>query len=370
LNAKAYEVAKFEYNEALGEKPNDPRAKTQIVKIDQLLKDDAYSSYISIGNDALANQLLDNASIAFNEALKIRPNDSDAKKGIMKVTSSKAALPAQKKEEQIRMGKDKQFSDTVNQADKMFAAGQYSNAKEQKKAEAAEKAYEEGRDRQYNLAIKQGNAAMNKNEYEVAKGYYLQAAQLKPTEKLPALKLQVIDTKLVENMKNEKYEAFVHYGDSAYISKDYKASLRWYDSARLLKADATYPRKQIMAVNQELLFLDESTKKQKRNQEFEVAKVDGDRADTFMRKQKFEDAYVSYNIFLQKVDTLHVGEYQRYQQFYINQAKDNLARLERYKPRPKIDTVVAPIEDDKNNNKKKKKKKKQRYRSNFSKLGI
>jgi len=318
FNTKSYEVAKFAYNQALGEKPIDAYAKAQLSKIDQVLKEDAYKSYVSIGKDALANQLLDNAASAFNEALKIRPNDPEAKKGLIKIDAARSA--------------------------------------EEKNAESQRKAIEEANGKKYNFSIKQGNAAMSKSEYQVARDFFLQAQQLRPTEKLPASQLQIINTKLAEIRENEKYESFSHFGDSAFGSKDYTAALRWYDSARMVKPAATFPRKQILAVNQELLRIEEDRMRQKRTEEFNKALAEFKKADAFRIERKYEEAYNGFSDFLNKVDTLNLNQYQPSQQYYVNQAKDYVYRLERYKPQPKMDTIVNPIEADPDKKKKKKEK--------------
>jgi len=393
FDIKSFATAKFEYGEALAEKPADPYAKSQLSKIDQLMKDEAYKSYMSIASDALANQQLENATNAFNEALKIKPNDSDAKKALIKIAVARQASFVNEKQEKTREDKEKQYNDAITLADNMFEAGLYAEAKTkylkagkmrpgeehvqsrisaidsimlERKAEAnkatEQKAQEQVRNKQYDLAIKQGNAAFKKNEYEVAREFYLQAQQLKPAEEIPTSQLQIIDTKLAENRINELYETFTHFGDSTYIRKDFSSALRWYDSALLMKPDATYPKKQIIAVNQDLLVIAETARKQKRAEEFDKAYPDFVKANALKLDRKFEEAYIAFSEFLNKLDTLNINEYLLIQQSYINQAKDYLTRLDRYKPKPKSDTLVSPVEDDtkkkEDDTKKKKKRKK------------
>ena len=129
FDIKSFATAKFEYGEALAEKPADPYAKSQLSKIDQLMKDEAYKSYMSIGSDALANQQLENATNAFNEALKIKPNDSDAKKALIKIAVARQASFVNEKQEKTREDKEKQYNDAIALADNMFEAGLYAEAK-------------------------------------------------------------------------------------------------------------------------------------------------------------------------------------------------------------------------------------------------
>src|SRR6185436_2523784 len=125
FDIKTFATAKFEYREALAEKPADPYAKSQLSKIDQLMKDEAYKSYMSIASDALANQQLENATNAFNEALKIKPNDSDAKKALIKIAVARQASFVNEKQEKTREDKEKQYNDAIALADNMFEAGLY-----------------------------------------------------------------------------------------------------------------------------------------------------------------------------------------------------------------------------------------------------
>lgn len=447
---KSYSKATLEYTQALGEKSNDPYAQSQLKKIEQLLKSDSYKSYMEIGRDALKNQLFDNASMAFNEALKIRPNDPEAKKEMSKILSAKTALSEKQKEDKSGQNKLSQFNDTLSLANNMFEAGMYDEAKkrylkadkikpgdayvakriveieaiaikrktefdkgkqdslnmvlykseikngniafearnytraksafqkaqrlnpddnyaaekisaidtlllkleEQKKTETIQKVIQQDKTKQYNSAIRQGTAALGVSKYEVAKDFFLQAKALKPEEKLPVSQLVIIDQKLEEISINVRYEAFIHMADSiAWMAKDPKASLRWYDSARILKPQETYPKKQIVAINQNLLNKDVLAGKQQRSQIFNEVVSDFKKAEAFRTERKYEEAYELYSGFLVKLDTLHLGEYMPGELYVIKQAKDYLSRLQNYKPKPKIETMIAP-----GDGKKKKKK--------------
>lgn len=195
---------------------------------------------------------------------------------------------------------------------------------------------------------------MNKNDYEAAKEFYLQAQLLRPEEELPGSQLQIVNLKLTEMRNDERYETFIHYGDSTYVAKNYKSALMWYDSAQLLKPKESYPQKQIRAVNQDLLTRDDLARKQKRMQEFNLALPDYWKGDSLRTGRKYDQAYVMYSAFLSKLDTINTTAYTRGQQVYISEAKDYVKRLEPYKAKAKTDTIAAQPEDV---NKKKKKEK-------------
>ena len=320
---KAYDKAKTAYEDAIREKPADPYAKEQLSKVYLALQEDSYKNLISLGADALRNQLLDMAQSAYEEALKIKPNDSEANKGLAKVTAAKNSMSANQ-EKQIEANR------------KLL---QYENSK------------------QYNLAIKQGSAALSNADYKVARDFFLQAQELNPQATLPLTQLQLIDAKLAEQFEEERYDEFIHLGDSSYVVKDFKSALSWYDSARKLRPNATLPRRQIIAVNQELLTIAEITRKKKRTDAFNDALPYYKKADTLRSHQRYGEAFTNYAEFLGRLDTTAYNEYQGSEQLYITKAKEYLTRLERYKPQPKIkvDAVASPIIED--NGKKKKKKK-------------
>lgn len=465
---KSYDLARYEYEQALREKPNDLYAQAQIRQIALAVKEDSYKSYMAIGKDAFNSGLFDDAEMAFKEALKIKPNDAEAKKELGKLGAGRAAFIRKQNEErmrlneeQMRLKKQNQYDDTVSLADNMFEAGLYDEAKkkyikasglkagdpyvanrlkeiediflkrktelskirtdslnalaykkeidkgnnafynrdftraksafqmaqrlvpsekfpaerisaidifllqieEEKKAEEARKALQESKNRQYNFAIRQGNAAMVNSKYEAAKDFFLQAKELKPGEKHPVSQLQIIYIKLAEIRDNEKYDNFIHLADStAWVAGDLKSSLRWYDSARILKPLSSYPTKQIIAINQDLLTLDLAVSKQKRSEKFYNALGDFRKAESLRIDRKYPEAYTAYSEFLSKIDTLNLNEYMRSELYYINQAKDMLVRLERFQAKPKEEnltapvTPAAPVETDPKKKKKKAKK--------------
>lgn len=151
----------------------------------------------------------------------------------------------------------------------------------------------------------------------------------------------------------DAYELLVHLGDStAFIAKNYKGSLHWYDSARKLNPQATYPYKQIAAVKQVINEQAIAAQKQ-RSAKFQSALADYKTADALRVERKFEEAHKGYSKFLSQVDSAGTNEYMPSELYYINQAKDYLARLHPYLPKPKPIAAPVPAED-----KKKKKKKK------------
>lgn len=153
---------------------------------------------------------------------------------------------------------------------------------------------------------------------------------------------------------NEGYELLIHLGDStAWIAKDFKGALHWYDSARKVNPVANYPRKQIAAVKQ-LINEQVAADTRERSARFRIALDDYKAADALRVDRKFEEAYKGYSKFLSQLDSARLNEYLGSELYYINQAKDYLVRLEPYMPRSK--PVAAPAATEDKTKKKKRKK--------------
>lgn len=225
LNNKSYSKATFEYSKALERKLNDPYAQSQLKKIDQILKSDSYKSFMDLGIDALNNQLFDNAANAFNEALKIRPNDPAAKKELNKIVLAKTALSKKQKEDKSGQDKLSQFNDTLSLANNMFEAGRYDEAKKgylkadkmkpgdpriakrinEIEAIVVKRRTEFDKIKQdslnlvlYKSEIKNGNIAFEARNYARAKSAFQKAQRLNPDDKYAAEKISAIDTLLLK----------------------------------------------------------------------------------------------------------------------------------------------------------------------------
>jgi hypothetical protein len=172
--------------------------------------------------------------------------------------------------------------------------------------------------------------------------------EVKKLEAIPTANNIVTDE---ETTILEGYELLIHLGDStAWIANNYKTALQFYDSAKKLNPYAAYPRKQIAAVKQ-LINEQLEAARQQRSEKFRFALADYKTADALRVERKFDDAYKGYSKFLSQLDSANIG-YLSSEQYYINQAKDYLVRLQPYLSKPKPAEPAPPPA----NVKKKKKK--------------
>ena len=218
-----YDEALKYYNDALAVQPDDEYAKNQFeliqkkqasAKIEEAnrQKDSLFINYINAGDKALLNKSYDEASINYNEALKIKPDDSFAK--------SKVATAKQKK-----------YDDSV------YAV------------QTASKAL-------YTSFIKTGDKAMKEKSYNEARLAYNKAMQVKPNDASTISKISSIDKQMVadsvlaERSKNQGlHDAFIKSGDDAFKQKSYDVAKSDYNEALKLISDDKHATGQIKNID-------------------------------------------------------------------------------------------------------------------------
>jgi hypothetical protein len=151
---KDYPNARTAYVEATGIKATDPYPKDQVTKIDMLLAEankdkelkTKYTAAITSGDANMAKKDYPAALLAFKEAQGLRPSEPYPNNKISEINNLLDGLARSKE-------KDKQYADLIIKADKSFAS----------------------------------------KDYKVAKGSYLDASLIKPTERYPKTKVIEID---------------------------------------------------------------------------------------------------------------------------------------------------------------------------------
>ncbi len=133
FNAKKYDKARESYNKALELIPGDNYASYQLEKIEALINsendkkeqqrlNDLYTGYINDGEKLLKKDKLEEARLAFEQALVIRQNDVVAVGKIKAITEKE-------KQEKEKTDLESRYSSIVENADKLFKAGYLEEAK-------------------------------------------------------------------------------------------------------------------------------------------------------------------------------------------------------------------------------------------------
>ncbi len=218
-------IAVFEQAKTL--KPDETLPQNRINELNALLNnqnagpsaeqlaEEKYQAAMKAGNDLALTKNYTDAIGKYSEALTVKPNDATAK---AKIAEIKQLL----ENEQKAAANNKKLTDAIAVADKLFAEGQWLNAKKaydnvltidgsnqyaQNQIKECEKQLDAERNIQEDLAYKKiieaADNNFNNTDYKKARGYYERALTFRPNDPYPKKKLAEIEA-LLNPKKVEK----------------------------------------------------------------------------------------------------------------------------------------------------------------------
>jgi hypothetical protein len=293
-NLKLYSQSKAHYQDLLKDRPGDLYLTAQIKKIDQLASEERFKSFMDVGRNALAQQELDDAELAFKEALKIKPNNPEASKELKKIAPAKAAIQKQQQSLSAEQAKQKRFDDTLYLADNMYAAGMYDDAKKKYlaagkmkpghphvtrrlsqldsivtklKADIVRLRRDSANLVAYRNEVNKADKAFENKEYTKAKQLYQSAHRMNPEDKYLEQRLSSIDI-LMQQAENEKkdaaarkieqenrkkqYNLFMKEGKAAMSKNDYNTAERHFLKVQELEPGDSYAASQLQVIQQKI----------------------------------------------------------------------------------------------------------------------
>ncbi|HAW52180.1 MAG TPA: hypothetical protein DCX54_07625, partial [Flavobacteriales bacterium] len=283
FNAKDYNSAKFEYQNASNLKPNEAYPKEKMLTIDGLLadlakKDEAYDKAVKAGDDAFAAANFEAAKTEYTAALAIKPKEAYPQDQLEKVKAKIIELANLSKE----------YDAVIASADKLMAANKleeakkdYEKALELKPSEAYPKekiasiaglmADAQKKDEEYQKFIEEGDKNFASKKYAESKSAFTSASGIKPNEKYPKDKLLEID-KLIAEMEQlaASYDAAIKKADEAFNAGKLEAALPLYKEAAGIKEGESYPIQQITLIESKL----DEQKKLEENYTTAIAKAE------------------------------------------------------------------------------------------------
>jgi tetratricopeptide (TPR) repeat protein len=223
FNSEDYRQSKSAYNKALEIKPNESYPKDQINKIDNILarqlvqkrereaKNKKYQNAINTADQLFNARQYEDARIAYNQALKVKPEEE---------------YPANK----------------IDEIDRILAE------KRREKEEA------------YNRAITKADNLMDSENYEKARSSYRDALDIKPDENYPENQINKIERILAEmkRKREEKarkerlYTEQIDKADNYYKKNDYYNAKIHYRKALEYKPDEQYPKNRLTLIERKL----------------------------------------------------------------------------------------------------------------------
>jgi len=263
FNAKDYDPALIKYNEALSLKPNEIWPGEQISKINALKgqmaeAEQAYADALANADNLFDSSKWDEAIAAYQQALKLKPNEQKPKDRITQIEIKKSELRSV----------NENYSGLIAEADRLFDAKEYANsiqAYEKALALKSSETYPKARisainsilddqkqlaDKDYNDAIENANRMFTQKDYISAIKAYESASSIRPAEAYPKNKLIEIKNILMERSRNQMdaYNKIISKADLAYQDKIFDQAIDGYEEAKLAKPDEVYPDEMIRKI--------------------------------------------------------------------------------------------------------------------------
>ena len=310
---KDYTNAKSFYGEALKIKPNEKLPADKIAESEKMLnelanqkkQDEDYAAAIKSAEDAFGAKKYDDAKIAYENALKIKPNETAPKAKIAEITK---LIEADAKQTEI----NNKFNELMAKADASFSSGDLVNAKKTyQEASAlkpneglpktkiadvdkllAEKQNQEKLEADYQAALKEGETKLAAKDLNAAKTAFEKAINLKAAETLPKEKLKEVNDLIAQKQQNESieanYSAAVKKADEAFAKKDFNNSKASYNEALKFKPNDKYAIDKIAEVDKNLA---ELSSQKKLDDDYNSKMVT---ADAFLNSKKYNEAKAEF----------------------------------------------------------------------------
>ncbi|MCX6268544.1 MAG: hypothetical protein NTW16_14505 [Bacteroidetes bacterium] len=270
LTRKSYAPARAEYANAASLKPLETYPKEKIAEIDKALADlaaekalnDKYAGIIAGADKLLAAKTFDQAKSEYQNAGKLKPAENYPKEKIAEIDKILADIAAANT-------LDENYKATLVKADQLLASktydlsrGEYLKASDLKPTEqypktkiaeidvalaaiAKQKALED----EYNAIIVTADKLLAEKSLEPAKTQYLASLKIKPSEQYPKEKIAEIDKALAElasiKERDDQYAAAILNADNLLTQKSYVLSKTAYLNASSIKPKEAYPRDKI-----------------------------------------------------------------------------------------------------------------------------
>src|SRR5665648_232746 len=285
---KEYKSAQLVYKEALLIKSDEKYPADQLALIEKLLKEQNEQNYktsISIADEAFGLNQYDEATVSYQKALNYKKADLYATQQLKKIDQKKADIEA----ENNRLKKlDDQYNATISEANNDFSNKNYLTSKEKYQKALTLKPAEvfpneqiakidqilnelrnaDETNRQYAQLVKLAQDAFQANKLKEARDAYQDAANMKPDEPIPPLRIAEINTMLAqleetaklaameesqrlakEKADREFYTNAIAAGDKSFAEKQYTIARSHYTTALTAKPNEKYPKDQIAKID-------------------------------------------------------------------------------------------------------------------------
>ncbi|MFH1118281.1 MAG: hypothetical protein V1775_00565 [Bacteroidota bacterium] len=237
------------------------KAREEIESIKR--KEGSYNQAIASGDQMMGTGRLEEALLSYQNALSIKPESSYPQEQIVKINSGLAANRSKDDQyrqliaDADRLFQEGIFAESVNYYTQALALKPQEKYPTERINElhgliGARKAKQANYDQQ----IASADKLLNESDFEKALIKYQEAALTLPSEKYPKEKIASVN-KILEQIKSleENYARNISEGDLAYKSNELENALKLYEQAKSLKPSEKYPQEKIDLISKSLVNL-------------------------------------------------------------------------------------------------------------------
>ncbi|MEZ5104779.1 MAG: hypothetical protein R2757_09810 [Draconibacterium sp.] len=245
FTSKTYDQSKGKYNDALALKPDEEYPKGRIVEIEKILQqqalDEQYRTIIVAADGYFKTESYLQSKGEYEKALVIKPNESYPKNQIAKIDDILA------KEQQRILAEKAAAEDLQRRTDEI--------AQMNLQVEAQNIESEAQLNSIYSDYIKQADVLFDAKQYNVSRGWYYKAWDVKPEEKYPPQRISEINRivgSLLSSQTDRDYQKFIDLADSTFRENQFAVSRGWYNRALGVKTNEQYPKSQLTEIERKI----------------------------------------------------------------------------------------------------------------------
>ena len=241
FKAKSYLPAKTNYEKALVLKPDEEYPVQKIAEVDEILRqqkvDEEYRTIIVAADGYFRTEAYTEARNEYENALNVKPSEQYPKSQIGKIDDI-----SRKEQERI-------FAEQQVVAD----LERRRNEIQQINSESLEQEIvsEAGLTGLYNDFIQTADNYFENQQYNVSRGWYYKAWDVKPEENYPQERIAEINRLvggLLSSQRDRDYQQYIDLGDSTMRDNQLAVARAWYNRALSVKSNEQYPRNQITEI--------------------------------------------------------------------------------------------------------------------------
>ncbi len=245
FTTKVYNDSKDKYAAALQLKPAESYPKDKIAEIEKILEqqaiDEKYRVIVVAADGFFKTEKYLQAKDEYNKALEVKPSEQYPKSQIAKIED------ILNKEQQRILADKQKAEDLQRRTDEL--------AKLNQEIEARGVASDSELNSLYDNYIRQADNYFDTKEYNISRGWYYRALDVKSSEAYPKQRINEINRLiggLLLSQLDKDYQRYIDLADSTFRDNQLAVSRGWYNRALGVKAAEKYPKDQIAEIEKKI----------------------------------------------------------------------------------------------------------------------